>query len=844
MTDVALRSYKQRINKASRETRRSQVATNIVNSCADERIPEKRQLTIDFVLTYRKQKENEHRRRFFNQNMIAEGFHLEFKEIQYQKEQHVIVLIHVPDEVILRYAEIWRVKLPVLLESYFLPSHETKEPMEQLYSVIHAHVLFNDNWHFSDRNNHFLWPYLSEHSERYVANSKSSCLREAQRQAIVWNIMQTLPNDPKDSKRRGIELLLKIRVYDHAYPVHDGDVSSARIEEGSGPISKRQLLRLSENEIPHPLVACRQTWASHRCTFHKQPLHLVYRYFGHKVGFYFAFMGFYTRMLIPAAVAGVMVTLFGLLNMNKDDVAMDVCDPHSSPGNLTMCPICEPPNCEVWKFAVEGCSRTKLSYVMNNEATLFMSCFIIVWEVIFLKFWKRTEASLAFEWGTDDLQHCDEIIRPDYIAKATTKRLDKVTMEFEDYIPWQIRVSYFTLSLCVTLFMLISAGVVLVGLSMLRVILYGEYRKIGGIFQHHSIEFARWTIHGFIFLAVLIYDKVYNLICHRLTTMERPKTEKQYWFSFLWKLFVFELLNEFTPIFYVAFFKEVSVDTPLDLTFPKELCDPGGCTSEVTELISILLLARLVLSNMLGTGMEWMNRLLDKCWLIYSRKSSHYVDYPQWRKDLNLEKLEYDGVVVEFMEMIIQFAFCTVFIASFPLAPLVCLINNLIEVRRDAKKMINHRRPVPVRVSGIGIWNTFFEWVVQISVLTNAALLSFTSDIIPKLYYKSVYSKEHNFLGFAEFSLSRVFTKNWVKLSKDYENITECWYKGYRHSYPPYSLKSRFWEMLAVRIFGFTVLVCIFYSITFVISRAISDRPAWVQTRISRTKYLAGKVLL
>uniref|UniRef100_A0A5S6QVS9 Anoctamin n=1 Tax=Trichuris muris TaxID=70415 RepID=A0A5S6QVS9_TRIMR len=828
MVHIELKRFKQRTNKVSEEKMSKDLGKRHANSSTEDPPMDKSNSTIDFVLTYKMQKQNEHRREFFNQNMIAEGFQLEFNEIYYQKEKHTAVLVYVPDDVLLRYAEIWRVKVPVLLESCFLPIHQTGEPIQRLFSTVHAHALFNDNWHFSDRKKHFLWPYLSEHSDKYLINSKSSCLREAQRQAIVWNIMQTLPNDPKDPKRRGIELLLKMKVYDRAYPVHDGDVSSTPVEIGDAQISRRQFLR--------------QTWASQRCTFRKQPLHLVYRYFGHKVGFYFAFMGFYTRMLIPAAVVGIMATLFGLLNMNNDDVAADVCDPDSSPGNLTMCPICGPPNCVIWKFAFEGCSRTKLSYMMDNEATLFMSCFIIVWEAMFLKFWKRREASLAFEWGTDDLEYSDEIIRPDYIAKATTKRLDRVTMEFEDYIPWQIRVSYFLLSLCVTLFMLISAGAVLVGLSMLRVILYGKYRKVGGIFEHHSIEFGRWTVHGFIFLAVLIYDKVYNLICHRLTNMERPKTQKQYWFSFLWKLFVFELLNEFTPIFYVAFFKEISVDTPLDLTFSKELCDPGGCTSEVTELISILLLARLVLANVLGTGMELMKRLLVKYNLVYSKKTSHYVDYPQWRKDLSLEELEYDGVVEEFMEMIIQFAFCTVFVASFPLAPLVCLINNLIELRRDAKKMINHRRPVPVRVSGIEIWNTFFEWVVQISVLTNAAFLSFTSDIIPKVYYKSVHSPDHTFLGFAEFSLSRVFTNEWIKLSNDYQNITECWYKGFRQSYPPYSVTARFWEVLAVRICGFTVLVCIFYIITFLISRTISDKPGWVKTRIRRTKYLAEKV--
>jgi len=33
----------------------------------------------------------------------------------------------------------------------------------------------------------------------------------------------------------------------------------------------------------------------------KQPLWLIKRYFGDKIGLYFAWLGFYTMMLIPAA---------------------------------------------------------------------------------------------------------------------------------------------------------------------------------------------------------------------------------------------------------------------------------------------------------------------------------------------------------------------------------------------------------------------------------------------------------------------------------------------------------------------------------------------------------------
>lgn len=56
-----------------------------------------------------------------------------------------------------------------------------------------------------------------------------------------------------------------------------------------------------------------------------------------------------------------------------------------------------------------------------------------------------------------------------------------------------------------------------------------------------------------------------------------------------------------------------------------------------------------------------------------------------------------------FFFSVIQFGFVTLFVASFPLAPLFALLNNIIEIRLDAKKFVTElRRPVAVRAKDIG----------------------------------------------------------------------------------------------------------------------------------------------
>jgi anoctamin-4 len=60
-------------------------------------------------------------------------------------------------------------------------------------------------------------------------------------------------------------------------------------------------------------------WASPSRWYKKQPLWLIKKYFGEKIGLYFAWLGFYTKMLIPASVVGLLCFFYGLLSMNSSD---------------------------------------------------------------------------------------------------------------------------------------------------------------------------------------------------------------------------------------------------------------------------------------------------------------------------------------------------------------------------------------------------------------------------------------------------------------------------------------------------------------------------------------------
>ena len=46
--------------------------------------------------------------------------------------------------------------------------------------------------------------------------------------------------------------------------------------------------------------------------------HAHRKYFGEKVGIYFAWLGFYTGMLIPASIFGLLVFIYGIITLSKN----------------------------------------------------------------------------------------------------------------------------------------------------------------------------------------------------------------------------------------------------------------------------------------------------------------------------------------------------------------------------------------------------------------------------------------------------------------------------------------------------------------------------------------------
>ena len=83
----------------------------------------------------------------------------------------------------------------------------------------------------------------------------------------------------------------------------------------------------------------------------------------------------------------------------------------------------------------------------------------------------------------------------------------------------------------------------------------------------------------------------------------------------------------------------------------------------------------------------------------------------------------------DYMEMVMQFGYVTLFASAFPLAGFLSLVGNLIEIRSDLFKLaFVARRPIPVRTTNIGPWASVLKCFAYMAVVTNALMFGFTSN--------------------------------------------------------------------------------------------------------------------
>ncbi|XP_018567223.1 anoctamin-5 isoform X2 [Anoplophora glabripennis] len=777
------------------------------------------------------------KRQIFENNLLKEGLEIEY-EAQAQNGLNFIK-IHAPREVLRRYSEILKLRMPMreipALRQVSTQTNFLVEGINNQWDKIKSWI-FVDKKTFPDKGHRFTAIYSRD--REYLFDVNSPCFfTSAIHSRIIQFILdrKKFSNNPQSDFSFGIERLLDEKAYLAGYPLHDGDLKI--------PGSTRNLLYTE--------------WASICKWYRYQPLDCVKEYFGVKIALYFAWLGYYTHMLTPAALVGVACFIYSCATLYNNQPSEDICNQKIKE---KMCPLCNV-WCDYWDIK-ESCVHARITYLFDNATTVFFAVFMSVWATLFLEMWKRYSAEITHRWDLTGFDIQEEHPRPQYLARLShvkRKQVNVVTNTMEPHVPfWRLRVPMTIFSFSVVLLLVTLALATVVAVVLYRMSILVSLKTINKsspilVTNSSAMLITTSTAACINLVFILIFNYIYTFVAEYLTEFELLRTQTEFDDSLTLKIYLLQFVNYYASIFYIAFFKGRFVGYPKDYNtifgYRQEECGPGGCLMELCIQLGIIMVGKqamnTVLEMLFPLFFKWLNTLKVKTGLSKDKLSNKGYR-PQWLKDYKLVEWGPRSLFPEYLEMVLQYGFVTIFVAAFPLAPFFALLNNILEMRLDAKKLLTfYRRPVSQRVKDIGVWYRILDSIGKLSVVTNGFIIAFTSEFIPKLVYLSQHHTLDNYLN---YSLSYFKTDDFHNDSKPQNSYEEiCRYPDYRE--PPdtpneYARTSMYWQILAARLTFVVIFENIVVFVMIVVKWCIPDVPGELRDQIRRENYVTNEIII
>ncbi|CAF0770703.1 unnamed protein product [Adineta steineri] len=761
--------------------------------------------------------------------------------IESNSEKIGFVRIHAPFEVLLVAAENIRMKLPIEK----IEEEEDDSPMTQTnQSTWHSFTKwlkgpFRLDESLKHNDPDYYTAIYSSEIDKFkklfvkLRGSKDLYFTSTERSILTHELLSRAHIDDdvegedttvelsKSSKRYGIDQLVAKKAYTSYFPLHE-----SIDDKVDNKLNDRKRLK--------------KYWATMRQWYKFQPLSLIRSYMGEKVAFYFALFGFYNQMLILPALVGLIIFIYGISTVFSDKPTSDICGTFGNETN--MCPRCDD-TCPFWLLN-QSCFYSKISYVFDNAATVIFAILMSLWARWFIEFWKRRQAILQYEWDSIDFEQHLEPIRPEFESQATKKgerRLNPVTEITEPYISTQKRIPFYIMAAIVVIIMMAIVCATVFATIVYRVRMDYILKKTSVSSYSSIIITVTSAIMNLI--CSIILSKFYYWIARKLTNLEFHKYQSTYDDSLVIKIYLFQFVNFYSSLFYIAFFKGRFLEYPSKYGLSNsrdftEQCDPAGCLVELSIQFVIIMIGKQIINNIL----EFFNatsRTLMRC-----SKGHDSNEQNQWEIDSHLFDFKSDILIDEYLELVIQFGFITLFVTAFPLAPLFALFNNLIEIRLDAWKFLSkYKRPIPFKASDIGIWGDIISGISYFAVLTNAIVIAWTSEFIPKMAYRSLKSTGGSLDGYVNWTLSSfpvsAYNVSGVPPPNPPTNVQFCRYRDFRSEDGPlYSQTSEYWNVTAARLAFIIVFEHVIFFIIYLMDWLVPDVPKSIQNKINHERYI------
>jgi len=327
-----------------------------------------------------------------------------------------------------------------------------------------------------------------------------------------------------------------------------------------------------------------------------------------------------------------------------------------------------------------------------SKGSRLISLGTIVWSFMWIYQWRKRQVDRAYRNGT--LNSTDrgwEEARPHYHGPLSH---NQVTGEEEPNYPTRkyyvkCSLSYFISGFCCFL-------------AYQLMLFYYAWEK--WTYDEFGMDSYIAMAPGILYtIVVIITSQLYRKLARNLTNWENHRTERQYQHNLLVKLVVFEFINNFLVLYFLAFIYN-------DIQMLR------------STVITTMTVSQLFVELFEGYIPFLMYRKRTKS------KSKKFDTIGNQMKYESLRD-EYEGEFEEYLEIWIQFGYVTLFTCIYEWAPIVAFIATIIEIRNDAHKFCNlFQRPQSAIAEHIGFWDDAFSLLAFLSIPTSVGIAAMKGE--------------------------------------------------------------------------------------------------------------------
>jgi len=385
----------------------------------------------------------------------------------------------------------------------------------------------------------------------------------------------------------------------------------------------------------------------------RQPLNLIKDYYGSRVAFFFAWMGLYTKMLLCLLPVAI---LWVVLNFIAHIIGKT----------------------EYW----------------HRGSVMGISIVIIIWGKVTNNLWKKEEEFFKVLWGLDKVDK-DRSERPDFHGTLEPDEADhnKSCLHYPGWkysgrkaISWIITLLFCTFVFsCVTLWLDLFSGRMNIAASICQAIM------------------------------IQVFTQIYNILAEKLTLGENHKYQDDFYTSYLQKMFIFQLVNQYSAFFYMA----------VKMQFTPRGCPNDDCVGVIQQTMPITLLvlcAMQFVQVLVGTWIVKLTLWYEKYQMVHEGTEEIVYSYVEEQSKYGQFRVREQIEVMS--QLSLTLGYILIFGCVAPRIVPLCFLAFMIQLRASGILMTTAlKRTVPRISVGIGQWNGVFYFLMILGVLFSAYLL-------------------------------------------------------------------------------------------------------------------------